>query len=161
MTREEKKSELDRYRAAIEILGNAAQDFWRITASFLLPHTVLLGFLLNATLTEQQHGLYKPGCFLTALVGILLCILWMATYQRSSAYYIFRTHQAKDAEPEGWDLLHGIGEKFAEGKRVSLKPYRIPWFGRMLSTRYSVPSLIFIFGIMYLRVVILNGPWWS
>lgn len=158
---EENKSE-DRYQSALEQVRYEGQLLWQIFGSFLLAHTVFLAFLLQSTLGREPIVGYHPGGFLAAVVGLLLCIPWAASYLRSSAYYIFRMAQAKEAEPCGWNLIKGDGEKFAAGEKVTIggEPYQIGWLPRVLRTKRSVPLLIVFFGMIYLSILILNGPWW-
>jgi len=158
---EENKPE-DRYQSALEQVRYEGELLWQIFGSFLLAHTVFLAFLLQSTLGRKPIVGYHPGGFFATIVGLLLCIPWTASYLRSSAYYIFRMAQAKEAEPSGWNLIKGNGEKFAAGCKVTIgkESYRIGWFARVLRTQRSVPLLIVFFGIIYLSIFILNGPWW-
>lgn len=152
----------DKYQSALEHVRYEGQLLWQIFGSFLLAHTVFLAFLLHSALGSEQIVGYRPGPFFAALAGLLLCIPWAASYLRSSAYYLFRMAQAKEAEPPNWDIIKGTGEKFASGEEVKVggRTYRIGWLARILRTKISVPLLIFFFVIIYLTLFILNGPWW-
>ena len=158
---EENKSE-DRYQSALEQVRYEGQLLWQIFGSFLLAHTVFLAFLLQSALGREQIVGYHLGAFFAALVGLLLCIPWAASYFRSSAYYIFRMAQAKEAEPSDWNLIKGDGEKFAAGYKVTIgkESYRVGWLARVLRTQRSVPLLIVFFVMVYLSTFVLNGPWW-
>lgn len=152
----------DKYQSVLEHVRYEGQLLWQIFGSFLLAHTVFLAFLLHSALGSEQIVGYHPGPFFAALAGLLLCVPWAASYLRSSAYYIFRMAQAKEAEPPNWDIIRRTGEKFAAGKKVTVgrKTYRIGWLARVLRTKRSVPLLIVVFVMIYLTLFILNGPWW-
>jgi len=160
---ENKNKSEDKYQSALEHVRYEGQLLWQIFGAFLLAHTVFLAFLLQSALGREQIVGYSSGSFFASLVGFLLCIPWIASYLRSSAYYEFRMAQAKEAEPDSWNLLKRNGEKFAEGEEVTIgeKKYRVRWFSRVLRTKRSVPLLIAFFIIIYLIILILNGPWWS
>jgi hypothetical protein len=93
---------------------------------------------------------------------LLLCIPWIATYLRSSAYYRFRMAQAREAEPPDWRLLKGAGEEFSAGKKVKVgaNMYQLSWLARTLGRKWSVPTMIVLFVLVYLSVVFTSGPWW-
>lgn len=153
---------IDKYQSAIEQVRYEGQLLWQIFGTFLLAQTVFLAFLLQSALGREPIVGYHLGNFFAALVGLLLCVPWAASYLRSSYYYIFRMAQARESEPSTWNLIKGDGEKFAAGCEVTIgeKSYRVGWFARVFRTQYSVPLLIVFFVMIYLGIFILNGPWW-
>jgi len=155
------KSTYDRYRAALEHVRYEGQLLWQIFHAFLLAHTVFLSFLLNSAFRSESSG-YQPAVFFPGLLGLFLCLPWFASYLRSSAYYKFRMAQAKETEPEDWNIIGGKGERFSRGLPVTIgdECYRIHWLGRILRTKRSVPALILAFALAYAGLVIWCGPWW-
>ena len=127
---------LQKYQIAIETMRYEGQLLWQIFNAFLLAHTVFMAFLLQAAF-NLQAGSHNIGSFIAGVIGILLCIPWMATYQRSSEYYIFRMIQAREAEPDGWGFLKDKSEDFSAGKAVQIgnSTYRVNWLARVLRTK--------------------------
>lgn len=153
--------ECDRYNAALEHVRYEGQLLWQIFGAFLLAHTIFLAFLLpSAAESARWHS--APAVFWPCVVGLTLCVPWFATYFRSSAYYMFRMAQAAAAEPSGWNLLKGDGQRFSDGEEVVMigeKPYRPNWIARHLRTRRSVPMMIWAFVVLYGFLAISSGPW--
>jgi hypothetical protein len=156
--------DLGRYTAALEQVRYEGQLLWQIFNAFLLAHTVFLAFLLQAGFGSGKAMVScRPGVFVAGIVGVILCVPWMATYLRSSAYYIFRMAQAREAEPVAWNIIKGQGEAFSAGRSpviVGEEAYGLPWLGRALRTKRSVPLLIVVFFLSYLSVIVVSGPWW-
>jgi len=150
------------YLTALEHVRYEGQLLWQIFGAFLVAHTVFLAFLLQATFGGEQVVQYRLGTFIGGFIGFLLCIPWMASYFRSSAYYIFRMLQAREKEPSEWNLIKGKGEDFSAGKCVTVsdETCQVPWIARLLPTKRSVPLLIIVFAVVYATVVIVSGPCW-
>lgn len=155
-------TQADLYRVALEQVRYEGQLLWQIFGAFLLAQTVFMAFLLQATFTQPLVLTFRVGPFVAALIGLVLCLPWAATYLRSSAYYIFRMAQAREAEPEGWKLLKDVGEAFSEGRQVKVgaTPYQVGWLSRNLRTKHSVPVIIVVFVIVYFGILVISGPWW-
>jgi hypothetical protein len=158
----EDKSE-GRYIQALEHVRYHGQTMWQIYSSFLVAHTIFLTVLLQSILGMQINSDHPSGSYLYVIyagIGLGLCILWRATYDRLQSYYIFRMAQAREAEPTGWNLIKGDGEKFSAGEEVIIKgkPYRIKWFPRMLQTG-PASWLIGCFDLAYLVIIFLDIGW--
>lgn len=149
----------ERYRTALEQVRYEGQLLWQIFGAFLLAQTVFLAFLLQTAFSK--HG-YQPAVFFPGLLGLFLCLPWLASYLRSSDYYVFRMAQAKEVEPEGWNIIRGAGERFSGGNPVEVggKSYRVNWLGRALRTKRSVPALVLAFALAYAGLIVKCGPWW-
>lgn len=150
-----------RYRIALEQVRYEGQLLWQIFGAFLLAHTVFLAFLLQSAFNGDSPG-YRLSVFFPGLLGLFLCLPWFASYLRSSDYYIFRMAQAKEAEPEDWNIIRGNGEVFSKGDSVEIggRFYRVNWLGRVLRTKRSVPALVLAFALAYAGLVVWRGPWW-
>lgn len=109
----------DLYEIAIQQVWYEGQLLWQRFGAFLLPHTIFLAFVLNSAATRQLAS-YAPGVFWPSVVGLLLCVPWLAVYVRSSAYYVLRIAQARAVEPPGWQLLGGAAQDFSGGRSVSI-----------------------------------------
>ena len=155
------KNSPDRYRIALQWVQYEGGLLWQIFGAFLLPHTIFLAFLLQAVLGADLPA-DQPGCFWPSVIGLVLCIPWWAAYNRNSAYYKFRLAQAKDTEPEGWELLNGPVERFADGHEVTVGggTLRHKGISRLLNTRRSVTLMIAIFAVVYFGIAILSSSYW-
>jgi len=156
----EQNQSQDKYQFALEYARHEGELFWQIFGAFLLIHTVFLAFLLRSVLGSSQIA-YHPGAFLTALIGILLCIPWGGLCLRRGKYYFFYMAKAKEAEPSGWNLLNGDRDKFDAGCKVIIqnKPYQLGQLARMLRAKRSMPTIIAFFFGVYLFILIANNPW--
>ena len=157
-----KSQNTDGYLATIEHARYEGQLIWQIFGTFLVAHTVFLAFLLQAMPNVQQDLLtYHWGIFFAGIVGLILCLPWIATYFRSADFYRFRMAQARLKEPEEWQLIRNTGEKFAEGHRVFIdgRLYQVSWIGKILRPTRSLPVLVVTFAIMYVIVIVISWPW--
>jgi hypothetical protein len=155
--------DLNKFQAALQLLQYEQQILWLIFGAFLLPQTVLLGFLLDSALKADPNHLWHVGRFIIALLGLLICVPWFAAYKRNAAYYFFRMSQAKAAEPTEWYLLREEGENFADGHEVKIngEPHQLPCLSRAIRTRSAIPMLMLLFPIIYIVLMLLNVPWCS
>ena len=155
----EEEIKIQRYQIAVENMRYEGQLLWQISNAFLIVHTVFMAFLLQTTFS-QNAKCQSYGLFLAGLIGVLLCIPWMASYQRSSHYYIFRLFQAREVEPEGWDILKNKGEEFSSGQKIRIgkSTCQINWLARVLRTKRSVPLLILTFASTYILIAIISWP---
>ena len=153
---------LNKFQAALQLLQYEQQLLWLIFGGFLLPQTVLLGFLLDSTLSAVPNYGWHIGRFIIALLGLIICVPWFAAYKRNAAYYFFRMSQAKAAEPKEWHLLRDEGENFADGHEVTIngEMHQLPCLSRIIRTRWAIPMLMWLFPVIYIVLVIMNGPWW-
>lgn len=153
---------IQEYLSALEHVRYEGQLLWQIFGAYLLAHTVFLAFLLHAIFAAGSVVQWRIATFIAGVIGLLLCVPWMASYLRSSAYYVFRMAQARAKEPSGWNLIGGDGKDFAAGKRVTVdgESYQIPGIAQVLRTKRSVPLLVAVFAVVYLGVAVASAPWW-
>lgn len=145
-----------RYQAAADNEKYEGDMVWQTFSAFLLAQTIFLAFLLQSLFGKNNSIGYYPGVCFAAFFGFIICIPWFLSFKRSMAYLDLRRDQAKDAEPDGWNLL--------KGESVEEKYFIIPkWIPKIiadkLTTRFSVALLIFFFAIVYLVIIFLSGPW--
>ncbi|SIT34357.1 hypothetical protein SAMN05421788_1168 [Filimonas lacunae] len=154
---------IKKYEMATQLLIYEGQMLWTILSAFLVTNTLLLGFV------GQMVSNLKPltflsnwPCFIAGILGFLLMIPWTGTFLRNSDYYHFRMEQAKEAEPEEYQLLRNRGELFAEGNRVVVnnKGIRIGHFACILRNKRAVYFLLGIFYVLYMFIIVTFGPWW-
>lgn len=140
------------YKISLEQVRYEGNLTWKVFSSFLLTHTIFLGFLL----TYLSKGAQKEILFLTSLFGLVLCLPWLAAYLRSSDYYRFRMAQARKAEPESHSLLKQ-GKLFSEGASTHLN-YRMGWLARTLPTKQGAIFLIITY-IMFYLIIFISTIW--
>ena len=139
------------YEVAITLIQYNISLLWQEFNVFLLAETVLLGFmgtaLTGASQTSVSNWLITSG----SIFGILLCILWSATYLHNYKYYILRIEQAKVYEKELGIALIIDGGKLSSGQTLSFDNNRIrfPYLARILPPRCSMPILIGLFALAY------------
>jgi hypothetical protein len=158
-TMAEEGSDPKRYEIAILQVRYEGQLLWQRFGAFFIPHGIFLGFLLGEAFDPT---LPRSGVFLTSLIGIILCVPWLAVLKRSSAYYTFRIAQAREIEPPGWDLLAGKGERFSAGECVVVRDHhKMPRLARILRTERAGVLLVYMFGFIYLRIAAFTNPWYG
>jgi hypothetical protein len=151
----------ERYEAALQVVVYEGQLLWTVFGAFLLAHTVFLAVLLQGVGDARLPSNISGG-FWPAVIGLFLCIPWITAYLYRSKWYNFRMAQARDAEPDGWNLVAGVAKEFADGHEVRIAG---EWFQqrglpRALRTKQSAPLLVAVFAIGYITVLIVTGPWW-
>ena len=159
MSSEEKQ--IARFSLAMERVGLEGQQAWQIFGAFLLVHVVYLGLTLNGSTGTLQFPLGLHNTFVAAILGLLMCLPWYATTRRAEAFYAFRMAQARECEPDNWQLVGGKAHDFAEGKAVSIcdKTFRLGFWSRVLRTRRAAVSMISIFALTYFLIAAITGPW--
>lgn len=147
--------ELEKYKCFLETLRYDAALLWRIFGAYLLPQTILLGFLLSVGLGEGEIISWNLGVFVAGMVGFWFCIIWMVSCFRALALYDYSCDRAKQVEPSNWDLLKGPREKFTEGSLDGMK-----WYNK-LRVRHTILMIIVTFVALYSVIIFLSGPWWD
>ena len=151
---EDQEIQIERYKIAVEQVrweGNLGWDNFR---TFLIVHTIFIGFLLKGVFERQDT--YSVGSFFIALIGILLCIPWVATKIRNDSYYRFRMAQARELEPDDWSYFKGKGKDFSDGKTVEIqgKPYKIRKLGQVIKKPLATTIIIRTFLVIYILIAI-------
>lgn len=153
---EDQEIQFERYKIAVEQVRYEGKLGWDNFRTFLIAHTIFIGFLLKGAFESQD--IYSIESFCVSLIGIWLCIAWWATKERNHAYYIFRMAQARELEPDGWNYFKGKGQKFSDGESVKIekKPYQIHKLGRKLRKPAATKSILGAFFFAYLYIAIVS-----
>jgi len=93
------KEKLERYKCSLDHFRHETNNLWHITGMFLLPHTILLAFVLKVSFEKPAIVGWNPAAFVITLPGIALCILWWFACARASSYFLLRRAQAQEVEP--------------------------------------------------------------
>jgi hypothetical protein len=148
---------LEHFAAARDMLHFESHRVSSIFSAFLLANTVLIGFVLHAT----TRGGGFPGTPGTAIaggvVGLCVCALWFAAYDRNAALLEMRMARARETEPDDWELLTGRPHSFSQGHAEvfddEAEPRRVKGLAR-LEIRTAGRLLIALFGAAYATVAV-------
>lgn len=153
---EDQQIQLERYKIAVEKVRYEGKLGWDNFRTFLIAHSIFIGFLLKDVFESQD--IYSIESFCVSLIGIWLCIAWWATKKRNHVYYIFRMAQARELEPDGWNYFKEKGQKFSDGKSVEIQGecYQISKLGQKLRKPAATMSILGIFFIVYLCIAIVS-----
>lgn len=139
--------ELEKYKITIDFLKFEATTLWQIFNAFFIGSSIfisLLGILLKADSTNY--------CLLliVGIIGLLISILWFATFRRNGDWYNYRMNQAKRAEEDyvksinddEWYLLNRKAKTFADGRQI-----------KGFKNNFSGYGMIVIFMSIYISLI--------
>lgn len=150
----------EKYKVALQLLSIEITMQFVIFGIFGTIHTLIIGFVGS---TIKGEILYLNWFhFIIGILGLLLIFPWVGTFARNTKAIIFRHAQAREAEPQGWNLEKGHGKDFFEGKCIEIEKehYRMPSIGRLFTNKRGVYYLICGYSIVYIFIIIVSGPWW-
>ena len=139
------------YYAALQAARYEGTLLWQIFSVFLIIHTAIVGFVIQGI--DQNMGACKDfRVFVASIGGILLCLLWAATYLRNSSHYRFYLARAREHEPADWHLYGGSGKDFSHGKEVNVgaHKYRLTSPARWVKSGRMIPPVICVFFSAYI-----------
>lgn len=146
---------LERYRTALNLFKYEGRLRWTISGAFLIAETVLLSVLagiLKGCLEQGFSGALLVG---GSVIGVLVALLWWATFFRYTRYYSLRIWQARAEESEIDMPLLKEGEEFGNGtipdrlrQRTGKLKAPSPVM-QCLKGRYAVSALIISFIILF------------
>ncbi len=142
----------DLHALSFKYVLNESIVLWQLSQVFLLGNTVLSGFIVAILSPNANHN--NLGIFLLASMGILVSILWLFSYSRTSKYYEFRIAQAKQREPKNWMLFNEDGEYFSQGDTLEIEGKRHSFWLWRLSSLLIIKILAVMFVIFYLIVIV-------
>jgi len=152
---------IERWKRLYEQAKHTEELSWTVFQIFLLPHVIFLGFLLSVGFGKEEFIGWNPGIFIAAIVGVVLCVVWVILNIRLTIAKDCDCALAQAAEEV---LDTGLTEQRQQMLRnksvvkVGRYCFRIDWF-RKFRIRYSFAILILVFIITYLSITILRGPW--
>ncbi len=134
---------------------------WQSSQAFLVANTIIIAFISQSIFKTDGQIEFKPnwGIFTLSIIGVAISFLWLGTYIRRSKYYEFRMSQARQREPDSWNLVDGDGRDFAEGGYVVIDGKRYDLgFGKMFKTRIVIIFFILLFILLYVIVSFITLP---
>jgi hypothetical protein len=161
------KDKIRLYDLALNNAINEGRILWQSSQAFLVANTVIAGFISQTIFNDNHELIFKSnlGIFFLAIIGLLLTILWYGSYERRSNYYKFRVAQARQREPDNWNLVRGDGKYFSEGDTIEItvdgdkEKYNLGIFGKIAITNIVMRIFIVIFLILFLCAIVISGPW--
>lgn len=148
---QDQKFSQEKYSVAITLIQAQVQLFWLIFGAFLLSETVLLGAIASIDKNDSNNLI-----FWGSILGILISLLWLTTFNYNHAFYQLRIYEARELEPQTGEFFTN-GRKLHEGEPVL--DVKISWIVRKLRPKISLWLLIGFYGIAFICLAILNLPW--
>lgn len=145
----------ERYNAALAAARYEGGLLWQIFSVFLLIHTVNVGFIFQGVSAPPEASLnYRIE--VACILGLLLCLLWTATYLRNSAHYKFYLARARETEPLEWNLYGGSGRIFSEGGTVEVgsQRHKLPAIANYVRSGRMIPPVIVVFIVVYVLALV-------
>lgn len=141
--------ELEKLKITVDFLKFEATTLWQIFSAFFVAHALILNCI--STLYTKQGESITENIFIFTLgvVGLLLALLWLGTFNANSKWYYYRMkEQAKKSEEafvksindSEWFLLNNDAEKQAQ--RIST-----------ISNKNAGYHMIGIFLIIYILII--------
>lgn len=118
------ENRFEKFKITLDFLKFEATILWQIFSAFFVAHSIIVGFLIDH-LKEQNYNDINWGLFLFfGILGVILSIFWLMTFNSNSQWYYYRMEQAKRDElnlccENDWYLLNKEAEKFS--KNLPLK----------------------------------------
>ena len=142
------------YETAVDFWKFQCETQWRQFGAFVLPHTLLMAFLLQQWFAEKPS---PRGVSSMAGAGLALSLLWFVVHMRAVSLSKFRMEKAKlyEQDLEEYDFFTGDAKQFADGREVVVGGVRcqMPWCTRVRVSIWTT-ILIIIFGVMYSVILI-------
>jgi hypothetical protein len=148
------------FENAITLMQYHADLLWNQFNAFLLSETVLIGFIGAVLSKESQFPQKNPIAFGGAILGLIICIPWFATFKYNYTYHLLRVFQAKRAESKMNSELFFEGEKISNGNEVTIQNQKIQMkcISLILKPRHAFPMLILFFLISFILIIVFSYP---
>jgi len=151
-TGKETDREIKLHELSFNYVMNESTVLWQLSQVFLLGNTILSGFIVTIlTKTNIENNL---TIIFLSIIGIIISLLWLFSYARTSKYYEFRIAQAKQREPKSWMLFNEDGENFSQGDTIEIDCKKYSFGIWRLSSLWIIKILAIIFTIFYLAIII-------
>ena len=139
----------EEYKSVVGMIQDTGRNIWVIHGSFLVVAGVLAKFALEAPDRDPGTQLAASG-----LAGLLVVVLWLASFERNYAFYEFRINYARSLEialgysqftlgkelaDTGSVEIPGVGKITNEPSGTSWVLDSSPWPNRHLTFRRRLP----------------------
>lgn len=150
------EEKIEKYKTAVGLIKYYNDNLRRSISDFILAHTILFAFILTKNFDVQT---IRPNAmfFWVASFGFLLCLFWYGNCVRFRAHRDLRFAQAREAEPDEWNLINGDGKRFSDGRQVSVNGVKIRMglAGRLVD-KIDIVVLCGGFSVIYLIIMFQN-----
>lgn len=104
------------YEHALQLAFYEGQISWQMNILFI-GLNVGIGTILQDKL-EDLSSHYILLLIMSA-IGLIINVLWLGTFHRNNKYYTFRLAQARNAEPNDYQLVDQRGYRFTQGDTIT------------------------------------------
>jgi len=156
---------LAEYEIVAQLIQDTGQTVWTINGAYLLAATVLLSVLGSLLADPAPGGLsvIRWG----ALLGLLICVLWWAAFERAYGFYNLRIHYARRLERMLGFQIHELGRKLDKDKididipasgalAAESYPVSMLWIGRLHSSQAWTRWLMGLFAGVFILLHVLS-----
>ncbi len=153
----------DLYKLYFEYVLHESKAVWDTGQLFLVANTFLAA-ILGSNIPNNQIGFdinRKITFWFLSIIGLLISIFWLVSFERIKKHYHFRMNQAKKLE-DGFEIFSGKAERLAHGgvEKINDEKYDFKLFGLInISSFISLRIIIFSFFFFYVYLVIHFFPW--
>ncbi|OGG03959.1 hypothetical protein A2W14_05855 [Candidatus Gottesmanbacteria bacterium RBG_16_37_8] len=154
------KENLEYYSYLYKLVLHESKAVWDTGQLFLLSNAFLAA-IIGTNFGNNSNDWRNQFIFwLLALLGLVISLLWLLSFNRTKNYYHFRMAQAKKMEKNLFEIFSGDGERIANGESIKIngKEYSLKICCLNLSSLTIVNIVIFVFIIFYLIVCVLFFP---
>ncbi|WP_343624466.1 hypothetical protein [Flavobacterium lindanitolerans] len=149
------------YEVALQLAFYEGQISWQMNVLFV-GLNIGIGTILQNKLDDFCHK--DPLTISMSIVGLIINILWLATFLRNNRYYDFRMAQARSLEPNEYSLVNGNGYDFSQGDEVELhtssgsgpSKHKLSKFERAGRNKFAIMASIICFLIGFLILLIIS-----
>lgn len=110
------KDENKAYEYALQLACYEGQISWQMNILFVALN-VGIGTILQGSLNDLLSNWVL--ILFMSIIGFLINFLWLGTFHRNNKYYAFRMAQARNAEPNNYQLVDQRGYDFTQGKSIT------------------------------------------
>jgi len=131
------------YNATLDMIQDTARNVWVINGAYLVVAGLLARPLLDGTTMSSQSTFAWIG-----VAGLILSVLWLASFERNYAFYNFRIRYARMLEPDLGFRLFTDGETLSRTGMVTVRgldPVIMSPIGRLASIQGLTRAIISLF----------------
>lgn len=161
ITEGENQNETSKYESALQLMFYEGQIAWQMNLLFV-------GFNVGIGAIIQDHLYHfktsQALLFAMSAIGLVINIFWLGSFRRNNKYYHFRMAQAREAEPENWNLLSIDGYNFSKGEKIQTggdnilpkdRIHKLSSFEKSASNKRAIGVAIWAFILGFCSVLLI------
>lgn len=149
----ERQDQISRYENALNLAYYEGQIAWPIKVLFV-GLNIGIGTIIQNKVDDPLH--FDWVLFYMSATGVLMNLYWWGTFNRNNRYYNFRMAQAREAEPQHWQLVKKRGYDLSHGDKIIIEIgeggkdprhsiHQLSKFERMASNKWAIQVAIWVF----------------